>query len=182
VVAGNVETSQAIVDSLFHALGVLAGSQGTMNNLTFGSEHYQYYETICGGAGAGKDFDGCDAVQTHMTNSRMTDPEILEWRFPVLLEKFAIRPDSGGSGLTKGGNGVVRRLRFRETMTTVILSEHRINGPSGFNGGAPGKPGCNTVIKADGTIQILKGCEQIELNTGDVLQIETPGGGGYGQS
>ena len=182
VVAGNVETSQAIVDALFSALGILAGSQGTMNNLAFGNEHYQYYETICGGAGAGKDFDGCDAVQTHMTNSRMTDPEVLEWRFPVVLEQFKIRVNSGGAGLKKGGDGVIRCLRFNEAMTASILSQHRIHGPAGLNGGTPGKPGCNTIIRADGSVQKLKGCDQIAIEPGDVIQIETPGGGGMGKA
>ena len=134
VVAGNVETSQAITDALYGALGVMAASQGTMNNFTFGNEQYQYYETICGGSGAGADFDGTDAVHTHMTNSRLTDPEVLEWRFPVLLESFGIRPDSGGKGRHRGGNGVIRRLRFLEKMTAGILSGRRVVPPFGLNG------------------------------------------------
>ncbi|MGJ0491763.1 hydantoinase B/oxoprolinase family protein [Methylobacter sp.] len=180
VVAGNVETSQYIVDALYGALGVLAGSQGTMNNLTFGNGQYQYYETICGGAGAGADFDGCDAVHTHMTNSRITDPEILEWRFPVLLEEFSIRSGSGGAGRRKGGNGVRRRIRFMEPMTVSVLSSHRLKPAFAVNGAEPGKCGRNTVILKNGTIKNLPGCAQIEVQAGDVIQIETPGGGGYG--
>lgn len=180
VVAGNVETSQYIVDALYGALGVLAGSQGTMNNLTFGNAQYQYYETICGGAGAGADFDGCDAVHTHMTNSRITDPEILEWRFPVLLEEFSIRSGSGGTGRHKGGNGVRRRIRFMEPMTVSILSSHRLRPTFAVNGAEPGKCGQNIVILKNGTIKNLSGCAQIEVGIGDAIQIETPGGGGYG--
>jgi len=180
VVAGNVETSQYIVDALYGALGVLAGSQGTMNNLTFGNAQYQYYETICGGAGAGADFDGCDAVHTHMTNSRITDPEILEWRFPVLLEEFSIRSGSGGAGRHKGGNGVRRRIRFMEPMTVSILSSHRLKPTFAVNGAEPGKCGQNTVILKNGTIKNLPGCTQIEVEIDDAIQIETPGGGGYG--
>lgn len=180
VVAGNVETSQYIVDALYGALGVLAGSQGTMNNLTFGNGQYQYYETICGGAGAGADFDGCDAVHTHMTNSRITDPEILEWRFPVLLEEFSIRSGSGGAGRHKGGNGVRRRIKFMEPMTVSVLSSHRLKPTFAVNGAEPGKCGRNTVILKNGTIKNLPGCAQIEVQADDVIQIETPGGGGYG--
>ncbi len=180
VVAGNVETSQYIVDALYGALGVLAGSQGTMNNLSFGNGQYQYYETICGGVGAGADFDGCDAVHTHMTNSRITDPEILEWRFPVLLEEFSIRSGSGGAGRRKGGNGVRRRIRFMEPMTVSVLSSHRLKPTFAVNGAEPGKCGRNTVILKNGTIKNLPGCAQIEVQAGDVIQIETPGGGGYG--
>ncbi|MEW5790721.1 MAG: hydantoinase B/oxoprolinase family protein [Pseudomonadota bacterium] len=180
VVAGNVETSQYIVDALYGALGVLAGSQGTMNNLTFGDGVHQYYETICGGSGAGPDFDGTGAVQTHMTNSRITDPEVLEWRFPVLLERFAIRHGSGGAGRHRGGDGVIRRLRFRAPMTAAILSSHRLLPPFGLAGGAPGACGRNRVQRMDGTWIELRGKEQIEVQDGDVLVIETPGGGGYG--
>jgi 5-oxoprolinase (ATP-hydrolysing) len=158
----------------------LAGSQGTMNNLTFGNGQYQYYETICGGAGAGADFDGCDAVHTHMTNSRITDPEILEWRFPVLLEEFSIRSGSGGAGRCKGGNGVRRRIRFMEPMTVSVLSSHRLKPTFAVNGAEPGKCGRNTVILKNGTIKNLPGCAQIEVQADDVIQIETPGGGGYG--
>jgi 5-oxoprolinase (ATP-hydrolysing) len=180
VVAGNVETSQHIVDTLYGALGVLAGSQGTMNNLTFGNAHYQYYETICGGAGAGEGFNGCDAVQTHMTNSRITDPEVLEWRFPVLLEEFSIRQNSGGSGQWKGGNGVRRRIRFLEPMSATILSSHRIQAPFGIQNGLSAQTGINTVFKANGRIIKLNACNQVNLDTNDIIQIETPGGGGYG--
>ena len=180
VVAGNVETSQFIVDALYGALGVLAGSQGTMNNLTFGNQRYQYYETICGGAGAGNGFDGCSAVHTHMTNSRITDPEVLEWRFPVLLEAFSIRQGSGGKGLFNGGDGVVRRIKFLEPMSVNILSSHRKHTPFGLHGGEPGATGNNTVLRADGGIELLAGCAEVEMKIGDVLQIETPGGGGFG--
>ncbi len=180
VVAGNVETSQAITDALYGALGVLAASQGTMNNFTFGNQHYQYYETICGGSGAGANFDGTDAVQTHMTNSRLTDPEVLEWRFPVLLESFGIRPDSGGKGNYSGGNGVVRRLRFLAEMTAGILSNHRVVAPFGLCGGSAGKVGRNYVERGDGTVAELGSKAVVEMNVGDVFVIETPGGGGYG--
>ncbi|NJR37572.1 MAG: 5-oxoprolinase [Leptolyngbyaceae cyanobacterium CSU_1_4] len=180
VVAGNVETSQAIVDTLYGALGVLAASQGTMNNFTFGNAQHQYYETICGGSGAGKDFDGADAVQTHMTNSRLTDPEVLELRFPVLVESFAIRSGSGGKGRHRGGNGVVRRIRFRETMTAAILSGHRIIPPFGLEGGEPGAIGQNSIERRDGAIEILASKAEVLMNQGDIFMIETPGGGGFG--
>lgn len=180
VVAGNVETSQGITDALYGALGVLAGSQGTMNNFTFGNETYQYYETICGGSGAGPGFSGTDAVHTHMTNSRMTDPEVLEWRFRVLLESFAIRRGSGGQGQFCGGSGVVRRLRFLEPMTASILSGHRVIPPSGLGGGEPGQVGHNWVERADGTRMDLGGTATVAMNRGDVFVIETPGGGGFG--
>lgn len=180
VVAGNVETSQVVVDTLYGALGVLAASQGTMNNFTFGNERWQYYETICGGSGAGSDFDGTDAVHTHMTNSRITDPEVLEWRFPVLLECFAIRRGSGGKGRQRGGDGVVRRIRFLVPMTAAILSNRRVVAPFGLRGGSPGAPGVNGIERADGRRLALSGADQIEMNPGDVFVIETPGGGGYG--
>ncbi|MFQ5756712.1 MAG: hydantoinase B/oxoprolinase family protein [Acidiferrobacterales bacterium] len=182
VVAGNVETSQRIVDTLYGALGMLAASQGTMNNFTFGSARWQYYETICGGSGAGADFDGTDAVHTHMTNSRITDPEVLEWRFPVLLESFVIRAGSAGAGLHRGGNGVVRRIRFLEPMTAAILSSSRDVPPFGVLGGEPGAVGRNWVKRTDGRTVQLSGCDQIDMNTGDVFVIETPGGGGYGRA
>ncbi|MCP2729107.1 hydantoinase B/oxoprolinase family protein [Limnofasciculus baicalensis] len=181
VVAGNVETSQAITDTLYGALGVMAASQGTMNNFTFGNERYQYYETICGGSGAGADFDGTDAVHTHMTNSRLTDPEVLEWRFPVLLESFSIRPDSGGKGHHCGGNGVIRRIRFLEPMTAAILSGHRVISPFGLQGGECGVVGKNYVERKDGNIDKLGSTAVVEMNVGDVFGIETPGGGGYGE-
>ncbi len=180
VVAGNVETSQHIVDAIYGALRVLAGSQGTMNNLTFGNDRHQYYETLCGGAGAGPGFAGADAVHTHMTNSRITDPEVLEMRFPVRVETFAIRRDSGGVGQHLGGNGVIRQLRFLEPMTAAILSSHRLHPPFGLAGGRPGKTGRNTLIRRDGETLELPGCTRIQVEPGDILQLETPGGGGYG--
>lgn len=180
VVAGNVETSQNITDALYCALGVMAASQGTMNNFTFGNQRYQYYETICGGSGAGANFDGTDAVQTHMTNSRLTDPEVLEWRFPVLLESFAIRANSGGNGYHCGGNGVVRRVRFLEAMTAGILSGRRVISPCGLNGGENGVLGRNYVEKLDGKVEDLGSTATVEMQAGDVFVIETPGGGGYG--
>jgi 5-oxoprolinase (ATP-hydrolysing) len=180
VVAGNVETSQCVTDALYGALRVMAAAQGTMNNFTFGNERYQYYETICGGSGAGPDFDGTDAIHTHMTNSRLTDPEVLEWRFPVLLETFAIRRGSGGAGRHRGGDGVVRRLRFREAMTAAILSGHRRVPPYGLLGGAPGALGRNWVERADGRRETFGGTHAVAMNAGDVFVIETPGGGGCG--
>lgn len=180
VVAGNVETSQAIVDALFGALGTQAAAQGTMNNLTFGDEQLQYYETICGGSGAGPGFDGTDAVHTHMTNSRLTDPELLEWRYPVLVEDFCIRRGSGGAGRWRGGDGVVRRLRFRAPMTAAILSDHRRVPPQGMAGGGPGACGINRIERADGRIERLGGIATVSMQPGDAFVIETPGGGGYG--
>lgn len=180
VVAGNVETSQAITNALYGALGVMAAAQGSMNNFTFGNQRYQYYETICGGSGAGPNFPGTDAVQTHMTNSRLTDPEVLEWRFPVLLERFAIRPQSGGAGQYPGGNGVIRRLRFREAMTAAILSSHRRIPPFGLRGGQPGAVGRNYLQRHDGRLEVLGPNAEVEIQPDDVFVIETPGGGGYG--
>ncbi|MFJ8625096.1 hydantoinase B/oxoprolinase family protein [Kitasatospora sp. NPDC093550] len=180
VAAGNVETSQAIVGALYAALGVQAEGSGTMNNLTFGNAEHQYYETIASGSGAGPDFDGADAVQTHMTNSRLTDPEVLEWRLPVLVEEFAVRPESGGAGRRHGGNGVLRRLRFREPMTISLLTGHRRVPPYGLDGGSPGALGTNRVLRADGTVDDLPGCGSTEVAAGDTLEIRTPGGGGYG--
>ncbi|MCC5616228.1 hydantoinase B/oxoprolinase family protein [Nostoc sp. CHAB 5836] len=180
VVAGNVETSQTIVDALYGALGVMAASQGTMNNFTFGNERYQYYETICGGSGAGANFDGTDAVQTHMTNSRLTDPEILETRYPVQVESFCLRPDSGGKGKYSGGNGVIRRIKFLEPMTANILSGHRCVPPFGLNGGEAGKVGRNWIARQNGTQEDLDSTATVEMLSGDVFVIETPGGGGFG--
>jgi 5-oxoprolinase (ATP-hydrolysing) len=191
VVAGNVETSQCVTDALYGALGVMAASQGTMNNFTFGSDRHQYYETVAGGSGAGalrlapdgtplEGFDGTDAVQTHMTNSRLTDPEVLEWRFPVLLESYEIRHGSGGAGRWRGGNGGTRRVRFLEPMTASILSGHRRIPPHGLAGGRPGEPGRNWVERADGTRLILGGADKAEVGPGDVFVIQTPGGGGFG--
>jgi 5-oxoprolinase (ATP-hydrolysing) len=182
VVAGNVETSQCIVDALYGALGVMAAAQGTMNNLTFGNERYQYYETICGGAGAGPDFDGASAVHTHMTNSRLTDPEVLESRYPVVLKRFELRTGSGGAGEHKGGEGVIREIEFVETMTAAILSNHRRIAPFGMSGGEPGKPGINRVRRADGRVEVLSATAEIAVAQGDSLVIKTPGGGGYGRA
>ena len=180
VVAGNVETSQCVTDALYGALGVLAASQGTMNNFTFGNARYQYYETIAGGSGAGPGFAGADVVQTHMTNSRLTDPEVLEWRFPVRLESFEIRRGSGGAGRWRGGDGAVRRVRFLEPMTAAILSGHRRVRPHGLAGGEPGQPGRNYVLRADGSRTDLEPFDETGMEAGDVFVIETPGGGGYG--
>ncbi|MGC2855238.1 hydantoinase B/oxoprolinase family protein [Novispirillum sp. DQ9] len=180
VVAGNVETSQVVVDTLYGALGVMAAAQGTMNNLTFGNDRHQYYETLCGGSGAGPDFDGTDAVHTHMTNSRLTDPEVLEWRFPVRLEDFRIRTGSGGAGRHHGGDGVVRRIRFLEAMTAAILSNRRVVPPYGLAGGAPGAAGRNS-LESGTAVRDLGPTAQVEVAPGDVLVIETPGGGGYGE-
>jgi 5-oxoprolinase (ATP-hydrolysing) len=181
VAAGNVETSQAIVDALFGALGAMAASQGTMNNLTFGNARHQYYETICGGSGAGRDFDGQSAVHTHMTNSRLTDPEVLEARYPVVLEEFRIRHGSGGKGARRGGDGTVRRIRFREDMTVSLLSTRRDTDPFGLDGGSPGARGTGTIIRKDGTRVRLKGCDEADVEAGDAVEIETPGGGGFGK-
>ncbi|MGA1807307.1 MULTISPECIES: hydantoinase B/oxoprolinase family protein [Sphingobium] len=181
VVAGNVETSQVVTDALFGALGVMAGAQGTMNNFTFGNARHQYYETISGGSGAGPDFDGADVVQTHMTNSRLTDPEILESRFPVLLEEFSIRPGSGGAGAHHGGNGGLRRIRFLEDMTAGILANRRSVPPFGLEGGAPGGLGRNWVERGDGRIEMLGATGSADMAPGDVFVIETPGGGGFGK-
>jgi 5-oxoprolinase (ATP-hydrolysing) len=181
VVAGNVETSQCITDALYGAMTVMAAAQGTMNNFTFGNERHQYYETVAGGSGAGPGFDGADAVQTHMTNSRLTDPEVLEFRFPVLVEEFRIRRGSGGAGQQRGGDGVVRRIRFREAMTAAILSGHRRIPPYGLAGGAPGALGRNHVERQDGSVVELNGTDRIDMQPGDCFIIETPGGGGFGK-
>jgi len=180
VVAGNVETSQAVTDALFGALGIMAASQGTMNNFTFGNERHQYYETICGGAGAGPGFNGASAVHTHMTNSRLTDPEVLEFRYPVLLRRFMIRAHSGGEGTFAGGDGVVREIEFREAMDAGMLSTRRITLPFGIAGGEAGKPGRNTVRRANGQVEELGGCAMVRVSPGDAFVVETPGGGGYG--
>jgi 5-oxoprolinase (ATP-hydrolysing) len=180
VAAGNVETSQCIVDALYGALGVLAASQGTMNNLTFGDERVQYYETIAGGAGAGPDFAGCDAVQTHMTNSRLTDPEILEARFPVLLREFSIRRGSGGAGRYSGGNGSVRRIEFRAPLSGALLANHRRIAPFGVEGGQPGALGGASLRRAGGGEEQIGATASFTVEAGDVLSILTPGGGGFG--
>jgi 5-oxoprolinase (ATP-hydrolysing) len=180
VVAGNVETSQVVTDCLYGALGVLAASQGTMNNFTFGDGAHQYYETIAGGSGAGPDFDGTSAVQTHMTNSRLTDPEVLEWRFPVRLEDFRIRRGSGGAGRHRGGDGSERRVRFLTPMTAVLLANHRVVAPFGLSGGHPGETGRNWIERVDGSVEQFGATHSAEVNAGDVFVIQTPGGGGFG--
>ena len=178
---GNVETSQRIVDVIFGALGTVAASQGTMNNLTFGSERFGYYETIGGGAGAGADFDGADAVHTHMTNTRLTDPEVLEARYPVRLRRFAIRRGSGGAGRHAGGNGIVREIEFLVPLELTLLTGRRVSAPYGMAGGAPGAPGRNRLLRAGARVwQELGWAAQLAVQSGDVLLVETPGGGGYG--
>ena len=182
VVAGNVETSQTVTNALIGALGIMAAGQGTMNNFTFGDEGtYQNYETICGGAGAGPDYQGTDAIHTHMTNTLATDPEILEWRIPVVLESFTIRHGSGGRGKYRGGDGVIRRVLFRKAMTAAIVSSSRRVAPFGMAGGEPAQVGHNYVERADGTIEELTATDSAEMMPGDVFVIETPGGGGYGK-
>ena len=180
VVAGNVETSMCVTNALYGALGVMAASQCTMNNFTFGNATHQYYETISGGSGAGPGFDGTSVVQTHMTNSRLTDPEVLEFRFPVRLESYAIRKGSGGAGQWRGGDGGVRRVRFLEAMTASILSNGRHVPAFGREGGAPGALGVNRVERADGRIEALDHIGSAAMLPGDVFVIETPGGGGWG--
>ncbi len=180
VVAGNVETSQCIVNALYGALGVMAAAQGTMNNLTFGNERHQYYETLCGGTGAGNGFDGASAVHSHMTNSRLTDPEVLELRYPVRIREFAIRTGSGGDGQWRGGDGVRRVIEFGEPMTVSILSGHRRIAPFGLAGGAPGAPGRNSLRRRDGQSVRLDAVDSVTVEHGDIVIIETPGGGGFG--
>jgi 5-oxoprolinase (ATP-hydrolysing) len=181
VIAGNTEVSQCITDALYGALGMLASSQGTMNNFVFGNAVYQNYETICGGTGAGPHHDGADAVHSHMTNTRMTDPEVLEWRFPVRVEEFSIRRDSGGKGKYRGGNGAIRKIRFLESMTVTLLTSHRHTDPYGLEGGEAGARGRNYVIRESGQIHELKGNDEIEVDTNDIVVLETPGGGGFGK-
>jgi 5-oxoprolinase (ATP-hydrolysing) len=180
VVAGNVEVSQAVTNCLFGALGALAAAQGTMNNLTFGNERHQYYETICSGAPAGEGFDGAPGVHTHMTNSRLTDPEILESRFPVVLEDFHIREGSGGRGRWRAGDGTSRTIRFRERMDCALLSGHRRVRPFGLRGGEPGELGRNLVRRNDGRIEDIGGCALTVLEEGEAITVVTPTGGGYG--
>jgi 5-oxoprolinase (ATP-hydrolysing) len=180
VVAGNVETSQAVTNCLFGALGALSAAQGTMNNLNFGNDRYQYYETICSGSPAGPGFDGADAVQTHMTNTRLTDPEVLEFRYPVVLEDFCIRPNSGGHGTWHAGNGTQRTIRFLERMNCTILSGHRRVPPFGLAGGEFGQVGENAIRRRDGSIEKLKGCDETAIEAGEAIIIQTPTGGGYG--
>jgi 5-oxoprolinase (ATP-hydrolysing) len=181
VVAGNVETSQVVTDALFAATGRLAPSQGTMNNFTFGNEQHQYYETICGGSGAGPDHDGTSAVQTHMTNSRLTDPEILETRLPVRLDQFAIRRGSGGAGAHQGGDGVIRSVTFLEPMRANILANRRRVPPRGIAGGVDAEAGRNWVERADGSVEMLSATAYANVEPGDRFVIETPGGGGFGR-
>ena len=180
VAAGNVETSQAITDALFGALGVAAESQGTMNNILFGNDRHQYYETVCGGAGAGPGYHGTSAVHTHMTNTRLTDPEILEWRYPVVLESFGVNRGSGGAGRWRGGDGTVRRIRFLEAMELTVLSHHRLIAPYGLAGGETGRCGRNWVERAGGGVHEMGGQDHCAVEPGDVFVLETPSGGGYG--
>ncbi|WP_103765042.1 hydantoinase B/oxoprolinase family protein [Roseovarius confluentis] len=180
VIAGNTEVSQSITETLYGALGVVAGSQGTMNNFVYGNDAHQNYETICGGTGAGDGFVGASGVHSHMTNTRMTDPEVLEDRYPVRLEHFGLRAGSGGAGLFPGGEGVVRKMHFLEPMTATVLSSHRQTAPFGLAGGADGLPGQNRVIRADGTEEALLGNDSREMAVGDIFILETPGGGGFG--
>jgi 5-oxoprolinase (ATP-hydrolysing) len=181
VIAGNTEVSQAMCNALIGALGVLAGSQATMNNFVWGNERIQNYETICGGMGAGAEFDGCSAIQTHMTNTRSTDPEVLEWRFPVRLEEFSIRHGSGGAGKHNGGSGITRKMRFLEPMTVTVLGGHRRVPPFGVDGGEPGEVGLDWVERADGSKAAVKGIDAIDVEAGDMFIMQTPGGGGYGR-
>jgi 5-oxoprolinase (ATP-hydrolysing) len=181
VVAGNVETSMCVTNALYGALGAMAASQCTMNNFTFGNGEYQYYETIAGGSGAGPEFDGTSVVQTHMTNSRLTDPEVLEFRFPVRLESYEIRAGSGGAGRWKGGDGGVRRVRFLESMTASILSNGRTVGAFGMSGGESGAVGENYIERANGRVEKLAHIGQVDVQPNDVMVICTPGGGGYGK-
>jgi 5-oxoprolinase (ATP-hydrolysing) len=180
VAAGNVETSQAITGALLRALGVMAEGSGTMNNVTIGNARHQYYETVASGSGAGEGFEGTDVVQTHMTNSRLTDPEVLEWRFPVRLERYEVRRGSGGAGRWRGGDGGHREIRFGEPMTVTTLASHRRIPPHGIAGGSPGALGRHWVRRADGSVTPMAGCDSVDVGEGDVFVIETPGGGGYG--
>ena len=182
VVAGNTEVSQAVANALLSALGAAAASQGTMNNFLFGNARHQYYETICGGAGAGPGFAGASAVHTHMTNTRITDPEILEMRTPVRLEEFSVRRGSGGAGQWRGGDGAVRRVRALEPLTVSLVSSSRVVPPFGLAGGDDGAPGEQWIDRANGSRETLKGVAECALEPGDAVTIATPGGGGFGQS
>lgn len=182
VVGGNVETSQRIVDTLIKALGLAACSQGTMNNVLFGNERFGYYETVCGGAGAGPGFDGASAVHTHMTNTRITDPEVMEHRYPVRVERFAVRTGSGGAGRWHGGDGVVRELTFLEPMSLSLVTQHRVERPYGVGGGQPGMPGRQTLVRVNGDSEVLAPVDGREVEPGDRLILETPGGGGWGKA
>ena len=181
VVGGNVETSQRLVNLLLKPFGLVAASQGTMNNLIFGNEKCSYYETICGGTGAGPGFDGADAVHSHMTNTSITDPEILEWRFPVQLERFEVRENSGGAGEYRGGNGIVRELVFTEPVSLSLLTQNRTQGPYGINGGQAGEPGEQHLAKPSGEKIELDSTAQEVVEPGDRLILKTPGGGGFGK-
>jgi 5-oxoprolinase (ATP-hydrolysing) len=181
VVGGNVETSQRLVDTLLKAFGVVACSQGTMNNLVFGNQNFGYYETICGGSGAGPSFPGASAIHTHMTNTAITDPEILEHRYPVRLNRFEIRRGSGGRGRFSGGDGAIRELTFLEPVELSLLSQHRVFRPYGCEDGEPGLPGRQWVIRRSGETTELSGIDGCSIEPGDRLRIETPGGGGWGR-
>jgi 5-oxoprolinase (ATP-hydrolysing) len=180
VVGGNVETSQRLVDTLLKALGLAACSQGTMNNVLFGNQRFGFYETLCGGAGAGPGWAGASAVHTHMTNTRITDPEVLEHRYPVRLERFAVRAGSGGAGRHRGGDGVVRELTFLEPMSLSVLTQHRVEAPYGVAGGEPGERGRQRLVRAGGEVLDLPSIAGCEVEPGDRLILETPGGGGWG--
>jgi 5-oxoprolinase (ATP-hydrolysing) len=181
VVGGNVETSQRLVDTLLKALGLAACSQGTMNNVLFGNDRFGYYETVCGGAGAGPGFHGASAIHTHMTNTRITDPEVMEHRYPVRLERFAIRAGSGGAGRYRGGDGAVRELTFLAPMSLSILSQHRVEAPYGMDGGEPGLRGRQRLVRNTGETEDLASVDGREVHAGDRLILETPGGGGWGR-
>jgi len=181
VVGGNVETSQRVVDTILKAFGLAACSQGTMNNLVFGDGRFGYYETVCGGAGAGATWDGASAVHTHMTNTRITDPEVLEHRYPVRLERFAIRRGSGGAGSHRGGDGAVRELTFLAPMSLSLLTQHRVERPYGMEGGEPGLPGRQRLVRTNGEEVDLPSIAAAEVEPGDRLILETPGGGGWGE-
>jgi 5-oxoprolinase (ATP-hydrolysing) len=180
VVGGNTEVSQRLVDTLIKALGLAACSQGTMNNFLFGNKHFGYYETICGGVGAGEGFHGRSAVHQHMTNTRITDPEELEFRFPVRLQQFAVRKDSGGKGKWNGGDGIIRAIEFMDQMDITILSQHRVEAPYGLNGGEDGQTGKQYIIRSSGAREPLAGLDSAQVSAGDKVIIETPGGGGWG--
>jgi 5-oxoprolinase (ATP-hydrolysing) len=181
VVGGNVETSQRLVDTLLEALRLASCSQGTMNNLSFGDSSFGYYETVAGGSGAGEGFDGADGVHTHMTNTRATDPEVLEHRYPVRLNRFAIRTGSGGAGRWRGGDGLIRELEFLAPLELSILSQHRVSAPYGLHGGGDGAVGRQVVVRTDGSRRELAGIDGCRVEPGDRLLLETPGGGGWGE-
>jgi len=181
VVGGNIETSQRLVDTLLKAFNLSAGSQGTMNNTLFGTAEFGYYETVCGGCGAGPTYHGASAVHSHMTNTRITDPEILEYRYPIRVEQFSIRRNSGGDGKFHGGDGVIRKLTFLKEMELSMITQHRTVGAFGADGGDPGKPGSQKIIRKDGAIVELSSIDGTTVFAGDQLVLKTPGGGGFGQ-